>query len=148
MFRILLLLVLLAALGSLLANLFEYGGLALHPRHGNRVVKAASRDGVLLHFYAAAGRKLLPVIGLDGVAREAAQQRYASVFRKLDASNAGLDQRALGDVLKVPGVARPGWLAPNRWMTPVLWIVLLLMWVFRPREIHNIPNQRSIGRRR
>lgn len=148
MFRTLLLLVFLAALGSLLANLFEYGGLALHPRHGSRVVTAASRDSVLLHFYAATGREVLPVIGLDGRAREAAQQRYAVVFKKLDASNAALDQRALGDVLNVPGVARPGWLTPNGWMTPVLWIVLLLMWIFRPREIHNIPNQRRIGRRR
>ncbi len=148
MFRTLLLLVILAALASLMANLLEYGGLALHPRHGSRLVKAAAREGMLVQFYTTAGRATLPLIGLDDRAREAAKRRYAAAFDKLDASNAALDERALGNMVNVPGVARPGWLATNLWMTPLLFVAVLLLWIFRPREVHNIPNQRSRGRRR
>lgn len=142
MYRLLLALVLVAALASLGANFLEFGGAALHPRHGDRLASAATRDNVLVQSYTAGGRALLPALGLDDTARSTAQNIYAAAFESLDRQPSAADERTLTDMLTAVGVYRPAWRVANLWATPVLLGVLLLVWILRPNVVHSLPNQR------
>ncbi len=142
MYRLLLLALMIATFGSLAANLMEFGGATLHPRHGERLAEAAARDGVLVESYTAAGRALLPRIGMQERALATAQDIYGAAFAVLDRQPTANDERSFSDMLDVPGVYRPAWRVANVWGTPVLFGLLLLAWIFRPRAIHSFPNQR------
>ncbi len=142
MYRLTVLLIFVAFVASLGGNLVEYGGAALHPRHGDRLAKAAARDGVLVHGYTAAGRALLPPAGLAEHARSTAMAIYSAAFTALDTQPAATDERALSDMLDVTGVYRPAWRVANVYLTPVLLLMLLTAWFMRPRVIHSFPNQR------
>lgn len=142
MYRLLIAVLLLGALGSLGANLMEYGGATLHPRHGKRLADAAARDDLLVQTYAVAGKAILPAIHLDGRAQATAERIYGAAFEVLDRQPSASDERAFTDMLDVPGVYRPAWRAANVWATPVLLVLLLLAWVLRPRVIHSFPHQR------
>lgn len=142
MYRLLPALILVAAVASLGANFLEYGGAALHPRHGDRLASAATRDNVLVQTYTAGGRALLPALGLDDAARSTAQRIYSGAFESLDRQPSAGDERTLTDMLSAVGVYRPAWRATNAWATPVLFGVLLLVWMLRPKVVHSLPNQR------
>ncbi len=142
MYRLMLAVLLLGLLGSFAANLMEFGGAALHPRHGERLTAAAARDGLRVQVYTAAGRALLPALGLEERARTSAQEIYGAAFALLDRQPAATDERSLSDMLDVPGVYRPAWRVLSAWATPVLLVLLLVAWVFRPRAVRSFPNQR------
>ena len=142
MYRLLLPLILVAAVASLAANLLEYGGVALHPHHGDRLVNAAKRDNVLVQSYTAGGRALLPPLKLDERARSTAREIYGVAFESLDRQPAAGDERTLTDMLAAVGVYRPAWRAANVWATPVLFAMLLLLLMFGPKPVRSLPNQR------
>jgi len=142
MYRLLLALILATAVASLAANFLEFGGAALHPRHGDRLASAATRDNVLVQVYTAGGRALLPPLKLDDRARSTAQSIYAAAFKALDRQHSASDERTLTDMLTAVGVYRPAWRVSNVWATPVLFGILLLLLMFGPRTVHSLPNQR------
>lgn len=142
MYRLLLALLFAAAVASLAANFLEFGGAALHPRHGDRLARAATRDNLLVQIYTAGGRAVLPALKLDDSARSTAQDIYGAAFAALDNQSSAADERTLTDMLTAVGVYRPGWRVSNVWATPVLFGILLLVWLFRPKAVHSLPNQR------
>jgi hypothetical protein len=142
MYRLLLAVLLVGALGSFGANLIEYGGATLHPRHGERLADAAGRDGLLVQVYTTAGRAILPPLQMEASALGTAQEIYSAAFAVLDRQPSATDERTFSDMLHVPGVYRPLWRRASTYATPVLLVLLLVAWIFRPRVIHSFPNQR------
>ncbi len=142
MYRLFLALLFVAAFASLAANFMEFGGATLHPRHGDRLARAAMRDNVLVQAYSAGGRALLPALKLEDRARSTAQDIYASAFEALDHQPAAGDERTLSAMLAVVGVYRPAWRVMNVSATPVLFGFLLLVWIFRPKAVRSLPHQR------
>jgi len=128
---------LIAFLLSLFANLLLHGGLARLPE-GKVFVESARRESPLGLVYMTVGEWLLVIPGLAGVGEHMARSAYGSAFSAAQATpGAASDLIETGDFGRGHALARTVY-----WLTPLLFVAWSLAFWLRPRAVHLVRNRR------
>lgn len=80
---------------SLAANLHLWGGLAVTPRIGNRLVEQSSLQEPLATTYLLLGRFAVESLGIERGAREHAARRFSPIYRDLKFDDRTMPRRVL-----------------------------------------------------
>jgi hypothetical protein len=117
---------------SFALNLIVFGALAAIPKVGEEVRQSAQRESVTMSVYIALGAFLQDLPGVGAVGAALADEGFGAAFSKIeDEPSAAMDVLMTPDYGGLHGLLRFNYSA-----CPVLLVLWILAWYFRPRMLH------------
>lgn len=110
-------------------NLYLWGGVAVTPQVGDRIMDQASLQSPIAWTYLVFGKQTVNPIGMDGAARDYAAKHFSAVY-----PDVALDEHtALDRLLAAQGAL----LRTSYWLGPIFLLLAVVLQLIKPKPIRS-----------